>query len=114
MDWIEGESFGFGSPAFTDELVGREALEGLQSSSEVVRLDEVLKMSPQLGVVIVMEALDGRVFDRAVQPLDLAVRPGVLRLGQPVLNVQLGTGVVEGMSAEEFALGDGFLDLGND
>jgi hypothetical protein len=33
-----------------------------------------------------MEALNGRVLDRAVHPLDLAVRPRMVRLGQPVLD----------------------------
>ncbi len=34
-----------------------------------------------------MDARDGRLFDRAVQPLDLIVGPGMVRLGEPVLDV---------------------------
>lgn len=33
-----------------------------------------------------MEAFDRRVLDRAVHPLDLAVRPRMVRLGQPMLD----------------------------
>ena len=43
-------------------------------------------MCSQLVVVLVVEALDGRVLDRAVHALDLAVGPRVVRLGQPVLD----------------------------
>jgi len=39
MEWIEDESIWLGSPAFADELVWGEALEGLQSSPEVVGSD---------------------------------------------------------------------------
>jgi hypothetical protein len=34
-----------------------------------------------------MEAFDGRLLDRAVHPLDLTVGPGMVRLGEPVLDV---------------------------
>ncbi len=34
-----------------------------------------------------MEALDGRLFDRAVNPLDLTISPRVVRLCKPVLDV---------------------------
>ena len=44
-------------------------------------------MRPQLVVAFVMEALDGRLFDSAVHPLDLSVGPGVVRLREPVLDV---------------------------
>ena len=70
--------------------------------------------SPKLGVVIVVEALDGRVLDGAVHAFDLAVRPGMFRLGQPLFDVELGAGAVEGMCPGKLALCDGFPDLGND
>ena len=38
-------------------------------------------------MIVVMEAFDGRVLDRAVHPLDLAIRPRVLHLCQPVLDL---------------------------
>ena len=36
-----------------------------------------------------MESLDGCVLDRAVHPLDLSVRPGMIDLGEPVLDAIL-------------------------
>ena len=89
MDRIYGEPFGFDCPLFADELVGCQAFEGLQSSSEVVGADEVGHVISELVVVVVVEAFDRRLLDRAV-PLPgnglpanrerdafyLAVRPG--------------------------------------
>ena len=89
MDRVKGEPFGFDCPLFADELVGREAFEGLQSSPEIVGADEVGEVLAQLVVIVVMEAFDGRVLDRAVHPLDLAIRPGMLDLGQPVVDLML-------------------------
>ena len=42
-------------------------------------------------------AFDGCVLDRAVHSLDLPVGPGVLGLGQPMVDVVLGAGVFEGV-----------------
>ena len=38
-------------------------------------------------MALVVEAFDGRVLDGAVHPLDLAVGPRMVRLGEPVLDV---------------------------
>ena len=43
---------------FADELVRREAFEGLQSSPEVVGADEVGEVLAQLVVIVVMQAFD--------------------------------------------------------
>ena len=39
--------------------------------------------------------LDRRLLDRAIHPLDLPVRPGVINFGQPVLDAMLFTDAVE-------------------
>ncbi len=106
MEWVEDESFGFGRPAFANELGGGEALDGLQSSPEVVGVDEVGQMLRELVMVVVVEALDGRVLDRLVLALDLAVGPGVLRFGRAVLDAQRGAGIFEGVRPDGFALGE--------
>ena len=43
-------------------------------------------MGSQLIVAVIVEALDGSVLDRPVHPLDLAIRPRMVRLGQTVLD----------------------------
>ena len=46
-------------------------------------------------MAVVMEALDGRVLDGSVHPFDLAIGPGMVGLGQPVLNPVCLTNHVE-------------------
>ena len=80
---------------FTDELVRREAFEDLQSSPEVVGADEGDEVVTQLVMIVVGKAFGGRVLDRAVHSFNLAVRPRVLDLGQPVLKLMLAADPVE-------------------
>jgi hypothetical protein len=60
-------------PGSADELVGCEALQGLEPSGEVVGLDEVAEVLSELVVALVMIALDGRVLDGSVHSLDLTI-----------------------------------------
>jgi hypothetical protein len=41
MDRVKVESLRLGCPGFADDLMGREAFEGLQSAAKVIRVDEV-------------------------------------------------------------------------
>ncbi len=52
-----------------------KTFEGLQTSAEVVGIDEVIEMPLELCVAIVVIALNSCLFDRVVQPLDLTVGP---------------------------------------
>ena len=95
MDWIDDESIRLCSPSFADELVGREPFEGLQSAAEIIGVDEVLEMAAQLVVVVIVEAFDGCFLDGSVHALDLSVGPGMLDLGEPVLDLMLAADTVE-------------------
>ncbi len=112
MGWIEFEALGFFCPGFADELVGTKAFEGFESAGEVVGSDELVQVAAELVVGFVVEALDGGVLERAVHAFDLAICPRVFRLGQPVVDVILGAGVLEGMSPEQFAALHRQLDFG--
>ena len=68
-------------------------------------------MLPELIVAVVVEAFDGGVFDRAVHPLNLTVRPGMARLRETVLDVEVGAGTLEGVAAEQHLLGAHRSDL---
>ncbi len=74
-------------PDFADVFVRREAAERLEAAGEVVGGYEVCEVYPQLLVALVVEAFDGGLLDGAVHPLDLTVGPGVVRLGEAVLDV---------------------------
>ena len=55
-------------------------------------------MGVELVRGFVMKALGGRLFDRAVHAFDLAVGPGVGRLGKPLLNAPLVAELPNGMA----------------
>src|SRR4051812_35640908 len=95
MDWIDDESIRLQSPLLADELVGCKAPECLQSSPEIIGFDEVGEMPFELGMIVVVEALDGGVLDRSVHSLDLPIGPWMLHLCQPVLDVILVANPVE-------------------
>ena len=86
MDRIQDESVWLGCPDLADVFVKREPSEGLEPPREIVSGYEVGEMDAELVVVVVMEALDGRVLDRAVHPLDLASRPRVVWLREAMLD----------------------------
>ena len=131
MEWIELETLGLGSPPLADERVGGEALESFWPTAEAVGGDEVGEMPLELSVFVVVLALDGRVLDGAVHPLDLPVGPrvaapsipcpsgtagssrprGMQRLGQPVQGARIGARRREGVAAEENARRSHRLDV---
>ena len=50
-------------------------------------------------MALVVVALDGRLLEGAVHPLDLAVGPRMVRLGEPVLDAVLAADLVEAVNA---------------
>ena len=87
MGWIEDKSVWLGCPDFADVFEGCEPLEGLQPPPVIVGIDEVVEVGSQLGVAVVMVSLDRRLLDRPVHPFDLPIGPGMLDLGEPVLDL---------------------------
>src|SRR3546814_9100855 len=83
-----------------DVFVGGEAFECLETLGKVVGGEEVCEVRPQLVVAVVVVAANGGLFDRAVHAFDLAVGPGVVRLGEPVVDVRFGASELEGMGSE--------------
>ena len=59
-------------------------------------------MSPELIMADVMEPLDGRLLDRAVHAFNLAIGPGMFRLGQAMFNVILRASQIKGVASEKF------------
>lgn len=84
----------------------------LSPAAEIVGGDEVGEMATELVVALVVEALDRRILDGSVHPLDLAIGPWMFGLGRAVLDVVRGAGVFEGMCPEEFAVCDASLISG--
>lgn len=112
MGRIECESLGLGRPGFADGFVGCAAFERLQSSAEVVYVDEVVEVSAELVVGVVVEAFDGCFLERPLHSFDLAIGPRVSWLGEPVVDVILGAGVFKGVREELLAVIYGAADIG--
>ena len=49
----------------------------------------------ELAMIVVVEALDSRLLDRTVHPLDLPIGPWMLHLSQAVFNAVLATAHIE-------------------
>src|SRR3990167_67675 len=98
MGWIESESIGLFRPGLTDVLVGGKAQEGLEPTGEVVGHDEVDEMAAQLLVGLVVVALYSRFLKCPVHSFDLAVGPGMVRLGEPMLDAVLSASAIERMA----------------
>ena len=62
-------------------------------------------------MALIVEAPDGGVLDGSVHPLDLTIRPRVPGLGQPVFNIELGAGELEGMAEEWLVAGQHLPDV---
>ena len=86
MGWIEFEVLWFFCPQGADVFVGCEPFEGLESTGEVVGIDEVDKVLPEVLVGLVVEALYGGFFQSSVHAFDLSVGPGMLWLGATMLD----------------------------
>jgi hypothetical protein len=95
MAWMKVESFRVRSPAFADELVWREAFEGLEPAGEIIRVDEIVKMGAQRVLVVGGVAFDRGVLDGPIHSLDLTIRPGVVWLGEPMFDAVLAANLVE-------------------
>ena len=93
-------------PAFADELIGRQPLQGFEPLAEIVGRDEVGEVLAKLVVRFVVEALDGRVLDGAVHPFDLAIGPWVLRLGRAMIDIVARACKLECVRSEQFAISD--------
>ena len=68
-------------------------------TAEVTYGNEALEMGSELVMVVIVEALDGRVLDGAVHALDLAVGPWMLGLCQPVFDIVGLASAIERMTA---------------
>lgn len=80
-------------------FLGRETAQRLEAACMVVGIQEETEVCAEPIVAVVMVALDRRVLARSVHPLDLPVRPRVVRLRQAMLDAVLSTDTVEHMPA---------------
>jgi hypothetical protein len=86
MGWVRDETVWFLGPYFADGFEGREALEGFEPPPIGIGVDEVVQVGVELPMALVMRPVDGGILDRPVHAFHLAIGPGMLDLGEAVLN----------------------------
>ena len=99
-------------PELTNSLKGRKPPQALQTLGKVVRVEDG-QVCAQTFVALVIEPPDGRLFDGAVHPFDLPVRPRMIEFRQPMLDAVLSTDEIEGMGEKPSMFGEhlsNFLD----
>lgn len=62
-------------------------------------------------MALIEVAPDGCLLERSVHSLDLAVGPGMIGLGETMVDVVLGTGQLEAVRPHEFATIEGLADV---
>lgn len=63
MGWIDPEPLRLFGPTFVVEFEWGEAFQHLQPTGEVIGVDEVREMVPELVVTVVVTAFDGCLLD---------------------------------------------------
>ena len=87
MDGIYDEPVRVWSPDFDDIFIGGEAAEGLQPASEVIGVNEVRQMRPELLMAFLVEALNCSFFDGTVHALHLTIGPRMVRLCKAMFDI---------------------------
>jgi hypothetical protein len=98
MAWIDGKTLRLFLPALTDVFIGGQALEGFESLGRVLSQLEGVEMVLQVLVGLVRVFLHGGLFEGAIHPFTLAVRPRMVTLGQAVLDAVLTADTREDMT----------------
>ena len=99
MDKIEPELIRVFCPAFADEFVRGETSQRFKALGEVVGSEEGVEVLSKLIMGFVMIAAHGCFFQGAVHALDLALGPGMVRFGEPVLDAVFPTAHIEHMGS---------------
>jgi hypothetical protein len=97
MAWVDGKAFRLFLPAFADVLIRGQAFERFESLREIIGHQEGLQMLFQVVMSLIVILFHGGLFERAVHPFDLAIGPGMVGCGQPMVNPMLMTDAIKDM-----------------
>jgi hypothetical protein len=111
MAWVNGKAFQFLLPAFADVLIRYQAFKGVELLREIIGHQESTQMRSQVGLGFVVIPFHGGLFERTVQPVHLAMGPGMVGFGQPMVNPSFMTDAIKEMvKGIDIALPIGELD----
>ena len=97
MAWVDGKAFWLFLPAFADVLIRCKSCERFESLREIIGHQEGLQMLFQVVMSLVVMLFHGGLFERTVHPFHLAVGPGMVGFGQPMVNTILMTDAIKDM-----------------
>ena len=94
---IHGKAVGFFGPALTDVFIRGESFERFEALGEVVGHQESIQVLFQMVMGVIVILFHGGVFERAVHAFDLAIRPGMIGFGQPMVDAMPLTDAIKDM-----------------
>lgn len=97
---IDSEALWVFRPGLTDHLEGCAPSQGLEVSGEALGHHKDQHVRFQRCEVGIVEDLDRGLFDRPVHALDLAVGPGMVDLGQTVLDAVFVADAIKNVPTE--------------
>jgi hypothetical protein len=113
MAWVDGKAFRLFLPAFADVLIRRKAFERFESFRKIIGHQKSMQMLFQVTMALVVILFDGGLFERTVHPFHVAIGPGVVGFGQPVVNpVVLTDAIKDVVKGIDISLPMGELDAG--
>ena len=108
---VKGNAFRLLLAALADVLIRGQAFERLEALGEVIGHQEGLQMRFQVVMGLVVILVHRGVFECAVHPFHLAVRPRMVGFGQPMVDARLLADAIKDMlKGVAIALAVGELD----
>ena len=112
MGWVEFETIWFKCPDFADVFEWCETLSRLQAARVIIRCDEVGDVYLELSLRVIGAPLDRCFLNRSVHSLDLTIRPGMVHLGEPLVDIVFPADAAEDvLESEPIPLAIGELDI---
>jgi hypothetical protein len=97
MAWIDGKAFRLLLPAFADVFIRRKAFEHFESLREIISHQEGMQLLFQVVMGFAVRLFHGGLFEGAIHPFYLAIGPGMVGCGQPMVNTMLMTDTIKDM-----------------
>ena len=99
---IKPKAFRLLLPTLADVLVGRQPSKHLESFGKVISREKLREMLFELLVRLIVVALDRRLLDGAIHPLDLSVSPRMIDFRQTMFNSVFVTDAVKQVHKRPF------------
>jgi hypothetical protein len=82
-------------PALPDVFIGGESVQRLEALGEAIGHQEGIEVFLEVPVGLVVRLLHGGLFEGTVQAFHLTIGPGMVGLGQPMVNAILLTEAIQ-------------------